>query len=93
MFIGGGMGGIWNTAREEALFYQGYGKRDINQAALAYYRYERLVSDMAEFCQQILRTTTGGADRERSLEKYYSIFLPNQTLELAHQTDTDLNGG
>jgi spectinomycin phosphotransferase len=74
MFIGGGIGGIWNTPSEEALFYQGYGEKDINRPALTYYRYERIVSDIAEFSQQILLTTEGGADRERSLQKFHSIF-------------------
>ncbi len=86
MFIGGGIGGIWNTPREEALFYQGYGGKDINLTALTYFRYERIVTDIAEFCQQILSTTEGGADRERSLQKYYSVFLPNQVLEIACRT-------
>ncbi len=90
MFIGGGIGGIWNTAREEALFFQGYRGEDIDRTALTYYRYERIVSDIAEFCQQILSTTEGGADRERSLQKFNSIFLPNQVLEIAYQTDLAL---
>lgn len=93
MFIGGGIGGIWNTTREEALFYQGYGGKDINLTALTYYRYERIVTDIAEFSQQILSTTKGGADRERSLQKFYSIFLPNQVLEIAYQTDRILKSG
>lgn len=87
MFIGGGTGGIWNTAREEAMFYQGYGGKDINLTALTYYRYERIVTDIAEFSQQILTAKEGGADRERSLQKFNSIFLPNQVLEIAYQTD------
>lgn len=87
MFIGGGIGGIWNTSREVALFYQGYGSIDLNLTALTYYRYERIVSDIAEFCAQILLTTEGTADRERSLQKFYSIFLPDQVLEIANQTD------
>ncbi len=93
MFIGGGIGGIWNTAREEDLFFQGYGGRDINTAALTYFRYERIISDIAEFCQQILLTTAGGTDRERSLQKFNSIFLPNQVLEIAYRTDQILKSG
>ena len=42
MFIGDGVGGIWNSAPEEALFYQGYGQTEIHPAALAYYRFERI---------------------------------------------------
>ena len=30
MFIGGGVGGIWYSAQEEALFYKGYGQAEIN---------------------------------------------------------------
>ncbi len=87
MFIGGGMGGIWNTPREEALFYRGYGEKDFNFAALAYYRYERIVEDIVEFSQQILLSTEGGADRERSLSKFKDAFLPNQAFDIAFRTD------
>ncbi len=93
MFIGGGIGGIWNTPREEALFYQGYGQKDINLAALTYYRYERIVTDIGEFSQLILSSTEGGADRERSLQKFKNIFLPDQLLEIACQTDQILKRG
>jgi spectinomycin phosphotransferase len=87
MFIGGGIGGIWNTPREERQFFQGYGGKNIDLTALTYYRYERIVSDVAEFCQQVFSAMEGDADRERSLQKYYSIFLPGQVLEMAYKTD------
>ena len=51
MFIGAGIGSVWNTAREEAHFYQGYGPTEIDQEALAYYRYERIVEDIAAYCR------------------------------------------
>lgn len=47
MFIGGGVANVWNKSREERFFYQGYGKTEINMAVLAYYRYERIVVDIA----------------------------------------------
>ena len=83
MFIGGGVGGTWNTPGEEALFYRGYGEAKINPDALAYYRCERIVIDVVEYSQQLLSTTEGGADRERGLEKFSSMFLPRQVLEIA----------
>lgn len=72
------------------MFYQGYGGSDINLTALTFYRYERIVSDIGEFCQQLFDVTKSQADRERSLQKYYSIFLPNQVLDIARQTDSAL---
>lgn len=93
MFIGGGVGGAWNSVREEALFYQGYGSREINLTALTYYRYERIIQDIAAYCEQILLTGEGGADREQGLHYFASQFLPNNVLEIAYQTDQKLKEG
>jgi spectinomycin phosphotransferase len=91
MFIGGGVGGVWNTPREEALFYQGYGSAEIDPVALAYYRYERIIEDIAVYCEQLLLTDEGGRDREQSLEYLRSNFAPNNTIEIAYRSDTILN--
>jgi spectinomycin phosphotransferase len=62
MFIGGGLLGNWRTSLEEAdLFYPGYGQTQINLGALAFYRYERIIEDIAVFCEQLLGTAEGGA--------------------------------
>jgi spectinomycin phosphotransferase len=53
MFIGGGIANIWNNPHEEECFYKGYGKTGINRTALAYYRHERIVEDIADTLQQI----------------------------------------
>jgi len=87
MFIGGGIDEIWKTSREEAVFYEGYGKTDINLSALAYYRYERVIEDLAVICEQLLTTNEGGADRERSFGWFRSNFEPGQTVEIAEKTD------
>jgi spectinomycin phosphotransferase len=88
MFIGGGLMGAWRTpSQEEALFYQGYGQTQINPIALAYYRYERIVEDIAVFCEQILEKNGVREDREQSLRYLISNFLPNNTIEIAYQSD------
>jgi len=78
---------VWNGAREESLFYQGYGQVEIDPAALAYYRYERIILDIAEFCTQLFLTVEGGEDREQSYQYFTSIFLPNHEIEIAFKTD------
>ena len=86
MFIGGGIDYLWKSEREEAIFYEGYGKTEINIAALAYYRYERVVEDLAVICEQLLLTDEGGADREQSFGWFTSNFEPGQTIEIAEKT-------
>jgi spectinomycin phosphotransferase len=91
MFIGGGIDNNWKSEREEAVFYQGYGKTEINLKALAYYRYERIVQDLTVIGEQLLLTAEGGADRERSYGWFQSNFEPGQTIEIAEKTDSLLN--
>ena len=88
MLIGGCP--AWSSARQEALFYQGYGPVEIDPTALAYYRYERIIQDIAAFCQQILSPDTkcaGGEDREQSLVYLMSNFLPDHEIEIAYRQD------
>jgi len=92
MFIGGGQGFTGHTAQEEeTLFYRDYGQTQIDPIALAYYRYERIIQDIAAFCEQIFSTTEGGEDREQSLRYLTSNFLPNNTIEIAYQSDKTLS--
>jgi spectinomycin phosphotransferase len=83
----------WNGEREEALFYQGYsaycgsGSPEVNRMALAYYRYERVIQDIAAFCEQLLLTNEGGEDREQSYRYFTGSFLPGHEVELAFKTD------
>jgi spectinomycin phosphotransferase len=86
MFIGGGIDELWKSERETARFYKGYGKTEIDLAALAYYRYERVIEDLVVICEQVLLTDEGGADRERSLGWFTSNFEPGQTIQIADNT-------
>lgn len=87
MFIGGGIGDIWNSPREEALFYKGYGRTEIDHTALAYYRYERIVEDIAAFCDQILPSHGSRDDRERGWGFFTGCFQPGEVIEIARKTD------
>ncbi len=83
MFIGGGIGGVWNQPEEAELFYTGYGQTQINLTALAYYRCERIVEDIAAYCAEILLTDAGGPDRENGLREVQEQFLPGHVVEIA----------
>ncbi len=89
MFVGGVIDDIWKSEREEAVFYEGYGKTEINLFALTYYRYERVIEDLAMICEQLLLTDEGGANRERFYEYFASNFLPGQRIEIADKTLVD----
>jgi spectinomycin phosphotransferase len=93
MYIGGAQGFVGRTAQEEeACFYRGYGHAQVNTGALAYYRYERIIDDIAAFCQMIFLSSEGGEDREQSLSYLMSNFLPGNTIEIAYKSDKTREG-
>jgi spectinomycin phosphotransferase len=88
MFIGGGHGDSGYTPQEEeTMFYQGYGQTNINQNAIAYYRYDRILNDMAEDCQLIFLPDEEQENRAEALEDIKSMFLPNSKIEMAYRSD------
>jgi spectinomycin phosphotransferase len=86
MFVGGGIDEIWKSDRDEAVFYEGYGTTVVDRCALAYFRHERIVEDLAVICRQLWTDGEGGADRERSLGWFTSNFEAGNTLEIAGKT-------
>lgn len=87
MFIGGGVGNIWNNAFEENLFYNGYGKTEIHSTALAYYRHERIVEDIAIYGRDLLLTTNGGESRSEMYRQFTAMFEPHGVVDIAFKTD------
>ncbi|MCB0018551.1 MAG: phosphotransferase [Anaerolineales bacterium] len=93
MYVGGALLASGLTpADEEALFYPGYGATTIHAAARAYYRYERIVADIAAYGRELLLSEAGGADREQSLYYLRSNFEPGHTIAVAYETDSTRGG-
>ncbi|MCC6894911.1 MAG: aminoglycoside phosphotransferase family protein [Anaerolineae bacterium] len=88
MFVGGGIGSYTrrDLDAQEIYFYQGYGETSVNPVALAYYRCERIVQDIAAYCDQLLLTDAGGQDREVSFGYFISQFEPNAVIDVAYRT-------
>lgn len=85
MFIGGGVGNVWNASDEVAHFYEGYGKTNINETVLSYYRHERIIEDIAQYGQAILAYDLNDKSKLISLMHFKSIFEPNGVLDIAFQ--------
>jgi spectinomycin phosphotransferase len=88
MFVGGGLMGGWRPPEEEMrLFHRHYSPAEIDPLALAYYRYERIIMDIAAFGRALLLTDEDGRDRRQSLHYLKSNFDPNNTIDIAYQSD------
>lgn len=92
MFIGGGIGGIWNNDQEVDWFYRGYGPIEIDPVGLAYYRYERIVEDIAEFSERIFGMQGSVQERQRGL-RLIEQFAPNNVVEIAHRSYQQVSDG
>jgi spectinomycin phosphotransferase len=84
MFMGGGVGNVWNKQNEVELFYKGYGEVKIDMNLLAYYRHERIVEDIAIYIQQILY---GDKNRLEMYQHFIDMFDRRGVVELAFETD------
>ena len=88
MFIGGGIAGVSKQPREAELFYTGYGSCTIDTRLLAYYRFERIVQDIAAYSMQVL-ASTDAEERAGFLREVASQFEPGGVVEIAWRTLPD----
>ena len=83
MFIGGGVGNMWNKPDEEDYFYKGYGYVQINKDLLSYYRLERIVEDIADFSAQIHDKSINDADKQKIYTLFTGMFDQNGVVDIA----------
>ena len=87
------VGGYVPSEREEALFFQGYGKAELDPLALVYYRYARVVEDIGSFGEQVFLTDASLETKQDSVAKCMSLFAPHSIVEAAYRTDQLLPSG
>lgn len=93
MFVGGGVANVWNQPEEETLFYRGYGQTEIDWLLLAYYRHERIVEDIAIYCEELLLKPAVNQDRAQMMQHFMNMFESNGVVDIAFATDKHLKEG
>jgi spectinomycin phosphotransferase len=82
--VGGGISVQLVGAREEELFFQGYGAATLDPLALAYYRYAWAVGDIGAFGVEVFfRPDLGRVTRQAAVELFMRLFEPGQIVALA----------
>ncbi|KTD47760.1 aminoglycoside phosphotransferase family protein [Legionella quateirensis] len=86
MFIGGGVGNVWNKPHEIDYFYEGYGTTTIDKTMLSYYRHERIVEDLALYGTDLLARDQNDQFRIEMLQYFIEMFEPNDVIDVAFAT-------
>lgn len=89
MFIGAGVGNVWNKPHEIQYFYEGYGQAKVDKTMLSYYRHERIIEDLTWYGQDLLSSDQNDASRLVSFKHFKSMFEPNEVIEMAFASAKD----
>jgi spectinomycin phosphotransferase len=72
------------TAEQQAWFFEGYGRHDVDHALLAYYRCDWALQDLTDFAERVLHPEDWPDDRrEEALRFFRSLFRTTGIVELA----------
>ena len=82
MFIGAGVAGHWQDPQESLWFDEGYGRVAVDPLAIAYYRCERIIADVLDYCEQIAGADDG-QDRATALAELQRQLAPGPELRIA----------
>jgi spectinomycin phosphotransferase len=89
--VGGPVGSLAVGAREEHLFFAGYGARTIDPVALAYYRYDWAVQDVADYARRVfLMPDVGEGTRQGAVQGTIEVFRPGKIVDAAFASEANL---
>jgi spectinomycin phosphotransferase len=87
MFVVGGIGSGWVNPQQTQWFFLGYGRTAVDPLALAYYRYDWAVQDIAAFAERVLLRPDLGMESKRSaLGWFVAQFRPGGMVEIAESS-------
>jgi spectinomycin phosphotransferase len=78
------------TPEEEEWFFSGYGAVEIDREAIVFYRYERILEDVAEFARSIREDEQSDASRAEQLATLESFFEVGGILDAAEAVSNPL---
>ena len=75
-----------HKTRETDAFFAGYDGALINWLALAYYKYDWVVQEFADYGERIfLSDEIGGKDLDSALREFQRLFEPDDVIDRAHR--------
>jgi spectinomycin phosphotransferase len=78
------------TDRERVRFFEGYGPAELDRAALAYFRWEWVAQELADYGGRVFDDRLGEATRREALDEFRRLFAPGDVVDLARRADRDL---
>jgi spectinomycin phosphotransferase len=75
---------------ERARFLDGYGPVTLDRPTVAYYRWEWVVQELADYGGRVLDDRLGEATRRHALEELRRLFAPGDVVEAARRADRGL---
>jgi spectinomycin phosphotransferase len=69
------------TAKQEAWFFEGYGRVEVDREAILYYRYERLLEDIGEIGRSVFGDAIPESSREAQVQLLDRIFESGAKVE------------
>ncbi len=79
---------------EETAFFQGYGEVEIDRLALAYYRYEWVVQEFADYGARVFLSDEVGAEtKQDAVRGFYQLFDPGDVIDGAYKAEAYLPKG
>ncbi len=79
-------------AKEEKLFFSGYGKSEINPVALAYYLYEWVAQEIGDYGERVfLNNDVGEETKKDAVKSFIELFQSGNVVESAYKSDPDKN--
>jgi spectinomycin phosphotransferase len=85
LFVTGGA-----TGRQQTRFFEGYGPASLDRPTLAYYRWEWVVQELADYGGRVLDGRLGEETRRHAVAEFRRLFAPGDAVEAAREADRRL---